>query len=271
MEILGYFLAILIGISLGVIGGGGSILTVPLLVYIFNIEPVLATAYSLFIVGATSLVGGIPKYIQGLVNTKTAIIFGIPSIITVLLTRSFLVPAIPQNILRFGNFHVTKPLFFMILFAVLMIGASLSMIKEKKTPRVTLKESKPQFALPLIFLEGSVVGLLTGLVGAGGGFLIIPALVMFSKLSMKMAVGTSLVIIAAKSLIGFLGDVAHHKGNMDWHFLITLTLLAISGIFIGHRISKKWDGEKLKKNFGRIILVLGIGILINEGIKLIKM
>ncbi len=159
----------------------------------------------------------------------------------------------------------------MILFAVLMIGASLSMIKEKKTPIVTLKESKPQFALPLIFLEGSVVGLLTGLVGAGGGFLIIPALVMFSKLSMKMAVGTSLVIIAAKSLIGFLGDVAHHKGNMDWQFLITLTLLAIAGIFIGHRISKKWDGEKLKKNFGRIILVLGVGILLNEGIKIFKM
>lgn len=269
MEIIGYIVAIAIGVSLGMIGGGGSILTIPLLVYIFGVDPVLATLYSLFIVGSTSLVGGIPKYTQGLVNLKTALLFGIPSIISVLLTRAFIAPAIPTHILRIGNFHLTKPVFLMLLFASLMIGASLSMIKGEK---INLRHSRPSdYKITLIILEGVLVGLLTGLVGAGGGFLIIPALIMFGRLPMKTAVGTSLVIIAANSSIGFLGGLAHHQSEIDWKFMITITLLAISGIFIGHRISKKWDGEKLKKNFGRIILVLGIMILLNEGIKIIKM
>ncbi|WP_367916326.1 sulfite exporter TauE/SafE family protein [Leadbetterella sp. DM7] len=271
METIGYVVAIAIGVSLGMIGGGGSILTIPLLVYIFGIDPVLATVYSLFIVGSTSLVGGIPKYTQGLVNLKTALLFGIPSILSVLLTRAFIAPAIPTHILRIGNFHLTKPVFLMLLFASLMIGASLSMIKDRKSsPK--LSRSKPSdYKTAWIMLEGILVGLLTGLVGAGGGFLIIPALIMFGRLPMKIAVGTSLIIIAANSLIGFLGGLAHHRDEIDWKFMITITLLAISGIFIGHRISKKWDGEKLKKNFGRLILVLGIMILLNEGIKIIKM
>ncbi len=270
MEILGYLGAILIGVSLGVIGGGGSILTVPLLVYIFDIDPVLATAYSLFIVGATSLLGGIPKYTQGLVNMRTVINFGIPSIIAVLFTRAVVVPAIPDNILRFGNFHVAKPQFFMVMFGILMTAAAWSMVKDhqlKQSPR----RDNASYRTLFVTIEGLVVGSLTGLVGAGGGFLIIPTLVMFSKLPMKIAVGTSLIIIAAKSLIGFLGDVANHKGNMDWMFLSKITILAAIGIFVGHRISKKWDGEKLKKNFGRIILVLGIGILIAETVKMIKL
>lgn len=271
MEILGYFLAILIGVSLGVIGGGGSILTIPLLVYVFEIDPLIATTYSLFIVGSTSLFGGIPKYTQGLVNVKTALLFGIPSIASVLLTRAFILPAIPMNILRIGNFHLTKPVFLMILFASLMIGASLSMIKEKKYNKNLLKREATERRDSMIILEGLMVGMLTGLVGAGGGFLIIPALIMFGRLSMKVAVGTSLMIITANSLIGFFSGLSHHSSEIDWKFLSILTVLAISGIFIGHRISKKWDGEKLKKNFGRIILVLGIGILINEGIKLIKL
>lgn len=269
MEILGYILAIAIGISLGVIGGGGSILTIPLLVYIFDVDPILATVYSLFIVGSTSLIGGIPKYTQGLVNLKTALWFGIPSILSVLLTRAFIAPAIPTHILRIGNFHLTKPVFLMLLFSSLMIGASLSMIKGEKVKSSQGNDS--DYKIAMIILEGVLVGLLTGLVGAGGGFLIIPALIMFGRLPMKTAVGTSLIIIAANSSIGFLGGLAHHRAEIDWKFLVIITLLAVSGIFIGHRISKKWDGEKLKKNFGRIILVLGIMILLNEGIKIIKM
>ena len=266
MEIIGYVLAMAIGISLGMIGGGGSILTIPLLVYIFGVDPVLATLYSLFIVGSTSLVGGIPKYTQGLVNLKTALWFGIPSIVSVFLTRAFIAPTIPMQILRIGNFQLTKPVFLMLLFASLMIGASISMIKGEK---VKIKAKRSDYRIAMIVLEGVLVGLLTGLVGAGGGFLIIPALIMFGRLPMKTAVGTSLVIIAANSTIGFLGGWVHHINEIDWRFIITLALVAISGIFLGHRISKKWDGERLKKNFGRIILVLGIGILLNEGIKLI--
>lgn len=263
MEIFGYFSAILIGVSLGLIGGGGSILTVPVLVYLFNVEPMLATAYSLFIVGLSSLIGAFPKYKQDLISVKTAVVFGIPSLIAVFATRKLIVPAIPNEIFTIGTFVVTKAILMMILFAVLMVAASVSMIREKKGESQD-EEQDQVFNYPLIILEGIVVGVLTGLVGAGGGFLIIPALVMLSKLPMKKAVGTSLLIIAAKSLIGFTGDVSENGSTMDWTLLISVTALAIVGIFAGNLLSKKVDGNKLKKGFGWFVLVMGIYIIINE-------
>ncbi len=261
MEIAGYIASLIIGISLGLIGGGGSILTVPVLVYLFGIDPVLATAYSLFIVGSTSLVGTIPKYREGMVNLKTAIIFGIPSILAVYATRKWIVPAIPQDLFTISGFAVTKPIMMMLLFAVLMAFASVSMIRDKNGAND--EPAAPQkFNYPLIIIEGIIVGTLTGLVGAGGGFLIIPALVLLSKLPMKQAVGTSLLIIAMKSLIGFLGDLSHT--TMDWKLLITVTALAIAGIFIGNRLSRKIDAHKLKKGFGWFVLVMGIYIIVKE-------
>lgn len=262
MVIAGYFASALIGLSLGLIGGGGSILTVPVLVYLFGVDPILATAYSLFIVGATSLVGTVPKYREHLVNLKTAVIFGIPSIAAVYATRAWLVPLIPDPIATFGSFVLTKPVMIMALFAVLMVFASVSMIRGKDNGK-TAAETEPQhFNYPMILLEGAVVGVLTGLVGAGGGFLIIPALVLFSKLPMKQAVGTSLLIIAAKSLFGFLGDLTHY--NLDWLLLGSVTVLAILGIFLGNRLSRYIDGHKLKKAFGWFVLLMGIYILIKE-------
>ena len=263
MEIIGYFASALIGVSLGLIGGGGSILTVPVLVYLFGVDPVLATAYSLFIVGSTSLVGSFPKYRDGMVNLKTAVIFGIPAILAVYATRAFLVPMIPDPVFSLGSFIVSKAMFMMGLFAILMVFASYSMIRDKKKDSNDKEPEGPQkFNYPMILMEGAVVGILTGLVGAGGGFLIIPALVLFSKLPMKQAVGTSLLIIAAKSLIGFTGDLSHYE--MDWTLLGTVTALAIVGIFIGNRLSRKVDGDKLKKAFGWFVLVMGIYILVKE-------
>jgi uncharacterized membrane protein YfcA len=263
MEIAGYIASLIIGISLGLIGGGGSILTVPVLVYLFGVEPILATAYSLFIVGLSSLVGAWPKYKQGMVNIKTAVIFGIPSIAAVFATRKFIVPLIPKEVFTIGDFIVTKNILMMILFAVLMVFASVSMIREKnKNGNGNGEMSEQKFNYPLILLEGGIVGILTGLVGAGGGFLIIPALVLLSKLPMKQAVGTSLLIIAAKSLIGFTGDLSHY--TMDWKLLLTVTVLAIAGIFIGDALSKKIDGNKLKKGFGWFVLIMGIYIIIKE-------
>ena len=263
LEIFGYIASILIGISLGLIGGGGSILTVPVLVYLFHVEPMMATAYSLFIVGASSLVGAFPKYRQGMISMKTAIVFGIPSIAAVFATRKFIVPAIPKEVFSIGDLVVTKALLMMILFAVLMVAASVSMIRDKKNT-ASGEQVQQVFNYPMILLEGTVVGVLTGLVGAGGGFLIIPALVMLSKLPMKMAVGTSLLIIAAKSLIGFTGDVMMAGATMDWTLLGMVTALAIVGIFIGNYLSKSIDGNKLKKGFGWFVLVMGIYIIINE-------
>ncbi len=263
MEVIGYLASILIGVALGLIGGGGSILTVPVLVYLMGIEAVSATAYSLFIVGLTSAVGSINYFRNGLVNIKTAIIFGIPSIIAVFLTRAYLVPAIPKEVFSIGDFVVTKSILMMLLFAVLMIAASYSMIKKSKKPE--LQESAEQkFNYPLILIEGAVVGMLTGLVGAGGGFLIIPALVILSKLPMKEAVGTSLAIIAAKSLIGFFGE--GNETIIDWKLLIMVSAFAIIGIFIGSYLSKKIDGAKLKPAFGWFVLVMGIYIIIKETI-----
>jgi uncharacterized protein len=263
MELIGYFAAILIGVSLGLIGGGGSILTVPVLVYLFDVEPVVATAYSLFIVGATSLVGVYPKWKIGLVNLKTALIFGIPSILSVYATRAWLVPMIPKTVGTIGTLVVTKPLLMMLLFAILMVAASISMIRDKSINCDENAEILPQsFNYPMILLEGAVVGTLTGLVGAGGGFLIIPALVLLTKLPMKEAVGTSLLIIGMKSLIGFTGDLGQYQIN--WQLLLSITVLAIIGILIGNALGKNISGAKLKRGFGWFVLVMGIYIIAKE-------
>jgi uncharacterized protein len=263
MEIFGYIASIFIGIALGLIGGGGSILTVPVLVYLFAVDAVAATAYSLFIVGATSAVGTISYFKNGLVDHKTAIIFGIPSIASVFLTRAYVVPLLPEEIITIGSFIITKSILLMLIFAFLMIAASYSMIKKDKKDIHDIR-FKQKFNYPLILLEGTVVGFLTGLVGAGGGFLIIPALVILTRLPMKKAVGTSLVIIAAKSLIGFFGE--SEATLINWYLILTVTAFAIVGIFIGALLAKKIDGAKLKPAFGWFVLVMGIYILIKETI-----
>ena len=260
MEIVaGYIMAIVIGLVLGLMGGGGSILAVPVLFYLFSVSAVDATAYSLFIVGITSLVGAAVFMRDGLVNIKTAVIFGIPSILAVFLTRKFLLPAIPEQLFTVGSFEITKDVGVIVLFALLMIAASFSMIGSRKD-RSEKHFEEQQFNYPLIILEGAVVGILTGLVGAGGGFLIIPALVILSKLPMKMAVGTSLMIIAAKSLIGFTGDLSNNI-TIDWQLLGLFTGLSVVGILIGKYVSRFVSGARLKPAFGWFTLVAGIVIL----------
>ena len=262
MEIVGFVLAALVGVSLGLIGGGGSILTVPILVYLIGINPILATSYSLFIVGTTSLIGTFINYKKGYVHIKTALLFGLSSITTVFITRQFLLPHIPHLLYKNDHFYITQSMATMVLFALLMLSASIAMIKSSKENKrqITLDKGNNKGAVLLIY--GIFIGLATGLLGAGGGFLIIPALVFILKMPMKEAVGTSLLIIALNSLIGFTGDLGHFA--IDWKLLIFITCIAITGIFVGGAIAKKIEGEKLKKIFGWFVLCMGIYILIKE-------
>ena len=261
IQILGYVGALIIGVVLGLIGGGGSILTVPILVYLLHINPVTATAYSLFVVGGASVVGTGRNLQKGLVSYKTAFTFAIPAVISVFSTRKYIVPAIPENIVTVGDFTLTKGVGIMIFFAVLMLAASIKMIRDTKA-LINNNNGKSGTHYPSLILLGLLTGLVTGLVGAGGGFIIIPILVLLAGLPMKKAVGTSLFIIAINSMLGFLGDVGHL--DIDWKFLLTFTIIAIVGIFIGIWLNKFIDGKKLKKGFGWFVLTMAIYILINE-------
>ncbi len=262
MALIGYFLSALVGISLGLIGGGGSILTVPILVYVMNVNPVLATSYSLFIVGSASLVGAANNYRRGLVSIKTALLFGLSSITTVFMTRKVLMPLIPEELFNSRHFIITQSLATMVLFALLMLAASIAMIRDKRSFIPSDNTGSRHGNILKLVVYGILIGLVTGFLGAGGGFLIIPTLVLLLKMPMKKAVGTSLLIIALNSLIGFTGDLGHV--NIDWTFLIIITAIAVAGIFIGVFLAKKIEGEKLKKAFGWFVLVMGVYILIKE-------
>lgn len=259
-QIFGYLGALFIGVVLGLIGGGGSILTVPILVYLLFINPVTATAYSLFVVGVSSLVGAIRNIQKGLVDFRTAIVFAIPAFIAVYTTRRYLVPAIPEELFSIGDFMVTKNIGIMLFFALVMLVASISMIRNKRDD--TGETTEVSYNYPLIIIEGALVGVVTGIVGAGGGFLIIPALVLLAKLPMKKAVATSLLIIAIKSLIGFIGDVENL--DIDWQFLLIFTSISVIGIFLGIYLSNFIEGKKLKKGFGWFVLIMGIYIIYKE-------
>lgn len=332
MVFLGFFTAIIIGFTLGLIGGGGSILTVPVFVYLFGIDPVLATGYSLFVVGISSAVGAINYMKAGLLSYKAAFVFAIPSLVAVYMTRKFLIPTIPENILSVGfadislnslfiafiavalivvliiflkktinadsrfqkaiwlavpavvmvfvmrqfvipampeklmemkGFVLTKSMAIMLFFSLIMLASAISMIRKRKNYNQPEADAKAiSFNYGLIVFEGAIVGAITGIVGAGGGFLIIPALVLLARLPMKLAIGTSLLIIASKSLIGFMGDVSNR--HIEWPFLLTFTGLAVSGIFAGTYASKYISGEKLKKGFGWFVLSMALYILVSE-------
>ncbi len=245
LQIAGFSASILIGVSLGLIGGGGSILTLPVLVYLLGVNPVLSTAYSLFVVGTTSLVGAINNMRQRQVDFRAAAVFAIPSFLSVFLTRRYLLPAIPDQIVLTDTLSISKDAAVMVFFALIMLAAAFSMIRDKRSGTDTPDEA-PGFNLPLIAAQGLLVGALTGIVGAGGGFLIIPALVLLARLPMKKAVGTSLLIIAANSLVGLLGDDTTMK--LDWPFLLTFTTLSVLGIFLGTYLARYISGEKLEES-----------------------
>ena len=262
MEIVGYFATLLMGITLGLVGGGGSILTVPILVYLFGVPPVLATAYSLFIVGSTAFLGGWGYHRRGDVDWRTGLIFAVPSFLGVYLTRAYVVPRLPDPIWHSDGLELSKPVLIMGVFAALMLIASWSMLKPtRETSSRNFQVSSARLAL--IAVEGLLVGGVTGFVGAGGGFLIIPALVILVGLSMRVAVGTSLVIISAKSLLGFLGDV-QSQSNLQWALLLSLSAVALIGMLVGLKLAPHVPEAKLKRNFGWMVLLMGSFIMFDQ-------
>jgi uncharacterized membrane protein YfcA len=260
MEIIGYGMALIVGLSLGLVGGGGSILAVPILAYLFGYDEQVATGYSLFIVGAASLVGGYRQHKNDNVDWKATVSYGIPAILGVLIVRNFVVPALPDAIVAIGDFVLTRRMAMFGLFSVLMFIAAGSLLFSKE------REDGQNFSkkfYPIVFTEGFLIGAVTGFVGAGGGFLIIPALIFLGGIDIKKAIGTSLIIVTVKSLIGFLlGDALNMA--IDWAFLLSFTSIVIVGIFIGTYACKFIDGNKLKKGFGYFIIVMAIWIFIKE-------
>jgi len=262
--IFGLISAVLMGITLGVFGAGGSILTVPILVFLMGVAVTEATAYSLFIVGVTALFGAYSYYKKDLIHFKVGLIFAAPAFVGVYSVRLWLMPALPESVLSFSHWELSKDTLVLMVFALIMIMAAYAMIKPSKAS--SFKEPK-SLNYPLIGVEGLLVGAVTGFVGAGGGFLIIPALVILAGLSMKQAVGTSLMIIAIKSILGFVGDIQAGL-HIDWFLLSEITVLSIVGALIGERLSRKVDGDKLKPAFGYFVLVMGIVMLAREVLSL---
>lgn len=244
---------------MGLIGGGGSIITVPIFTYLFKMDAVTATTMSLFVVGSTSCVGSLSFIRQKKVEFRTALLFGFPSILGVIFSRRLVVPHLPENIINRWGILMTKDMFLLLLFAVLMLISSYKMITGS-THDLIVREKKPNYTL--LMSQGLMVGILTGMIGAGGGFLIVPALVMLLNLDMKKAIATSLFIIAMNSLLGFFSSL--DKVIVDWPFLLSFSALAISGIIIGIYLSRNIDGRKLKPAFGWFVLVMGLYIIIKE-------
>ncbi|MGC6490222.1 MAG: sulfite exporter TauE/SafE family protein [Flavobacteriales bacterium] len=256
MILLGYILAIIVGILLGVFGGGGTILTVPILVYIMGVDAVSATAYSLFIVGITALIGTLRYYQNKLIDFKIGILFAIPSFLGVFISRIYFLPKIPETLTLLDYLVVGKDKLILLLFALIMLLSAFSMIFSWR-PKQTNSNTKLSF----ILLDGLVVGILTGIIGAGGGFIIVPALLLLSNIDVKQAIGTSLFIITVKSLLGFSGDLTK---PLDWELMLLFSLLSVTGVFIGIYLSKHIKSSYLKKSFGVFILLMSIIILIKE-------
>ncbi len=248
------------GLVLGLLGAGGAILTIPILVYLVGMDAQLAITCSLFIVCITSLTGGLRYIYSKQVDFNSILLFGIPSVIAVWLVRKFVLPAIPETLLQTVFFSLNKSSFLLFLFAIIMLIAAYKMIRAGK---MNVAEMNTGNSLVHFILNGLLVGCITGLLGAGGGFLIVPALVILQKLDFKIAAGTSLCIIAINSAIGFVSNT-DHLYQLDWTFLLIFTGIAIIGIFIGSYVSKFYSSQKLKPAFGYLLVLIALFILYQE-------
>jgi uncharacterized membrane protein YfcA len=264
----GFLIALIIGVSLGLLGSGGSILTVPVLVYLFRLNPVTGTAYSLFIVGATSLAGLLVHLRRSPVQWGPAVAFALPSLTGVYLVRGHVIHALPPSLTLPGAVEIPRDTFIMALFAAVMAAAGAAMLHRRPAGVGAADGMAPgspthRARLARIAVSGLAVGALTGFVGAGGGFLIVPVLVMMAGLPMKAAVGDSLAIITAQSFLGFAADWRFMEG-IDWGFLAGFSALSIAGAVVGGLLGRRLDGARLRSGFGAFLLLLATAILVKE-------
>lgn len=266
MIVAGFIAFLCIGLILGLIGGGGSILGVPVLVYILCYSADIATSYSLFIVGLTSLIGALAYLRRGEISAEAIAQFAVASMVTVFCVRRYMMPVIPDTF-PFLGFEVTKQSLIMFVFGILILCSSYTMIKKRKAVDAIRQIKWDEFSrsplgVPFVILLGICVGLVTGFVGAGGGFIIVPVLMFFLRLKFKKAIGTSLCIIAINSLVGFTGNFGHQ--HMDWKFLLSISAICALGILLGSLLSSKISSQKLKPAFGWFTLTVGIFVLVKE-------
>jgi uncharacterized membrane protein YfcA len=209
-------------------------------------------------VGITAASGCISHYRMGNLKLKSALYFAVPSVFSILVIREVIFPQIAETLFSIASYKVSKSFLIMVVFSILMILASISMIRTKTIQIQGAKTNYTQLAI-----IGFFIGIITGFLGAGGGFLIIPALLFFAKLPMKQAVGTSLLIIFVNSSIGFAGDL-YIGTPIDYPFLLIISSIAFVGMLIGTQLSKRIDGTQLKPIFGWFILIMGIYIITKE-------
>lgn len=259
--IIGSILFFLIGATLSLLGGGGSILTVPVLVYVFGVPPYLATSYSMFLVGTSNWVAAIDSMRKKLVLYKQGFYFAIPGLMATYAIRKFVLPVIPVDLIDTAHLLITKDNAIMLFFAFIMFLAAIKSLKGKNAPGDTLPDS---YNYKVIMLQGLGVGMVTGLVGAGGGFLIIPALVFTNKVPMKNAVATSLMIIGITTTLGFLGDF-NPAIQINWGFLLRNTAIAVMGVLVANRYKDRFSNKFLRLAFGYLILILSIFIFYTQG------
>ncbi|NBV68140.1 MAG: sulfite exporter TauE/SafE family protein [Flavobacteriia bacterium] len=260
--IAGFILLVFVGISLGLIGSGGSILTIPILLTFFGLSTEMAFFQALFVVAISSFWGSLLSFYHRRVDLKSLLFFGIPSVIGVVVTKYLLLPLVPLDWFTLWGFHFTKDIGSLFLFVILMVMASLKMIAKPKegVPNVENKSDV------LFVLQGVLVGSLTATISVGGGFLIIPFLVIYRGLEMKKAVGTSLVLIFINATLAFLLGFKNMP-QLETNSLLFMGLSASIGMLIGVYLQRFMKGEALKRTFGFFVLAVGIYVLFSTILK----
>lgn len=263
LEIIGYFLSIIIGLSVGLLGGGGAILAVPMLVYFFNVDAEIATGYSLVIVAISSVLSIWQKRgIDGNFSLKIFLQFGLPSILMIYITKAIFVPQIPNLLIFSPKIILTKNMFLMMVFSVILLLSSISMLGKSKENELNATPTK-EHSIFNIMLSGAFVGFLTGIIGVGGAFVIVPALIFFFSMETKEAIKNSLAIVIANSIVGFYG-FSRAAYKIDWMLLVYISAVALIGVVIGSKLNKKMSGSNLKTIFGWMNLILSLILILKE-------